>query len=148
MSMTPQQMQQMLAMYKQQFPQGQPAPPTPQQQQMQGINMATAGLGSGAPAGANRTAGGVNGAAQLIVGPGGLILLGARSGFVRSTTARAVFDADDFDYRLGTDEYVHHRKAASGRRVPKEDVQKAITHAYCVLQMATPAKHPNRLTTK
>ncbi len=66
MSMTPQQMQQMLAMYKQQFPQGQPAPPTPQQQQMQSINMATAGLGSGAPAGANRTAGGVNGAAQLI----------------------------------------------------------------------------------
>jgi phage RecT family recombinase len=80
-----------------------------------------------------------NGSASLIVGPGGLILLGARSGFVRSTTARCVFDADEFDYQLGSDEYVHHRKAPTGRRMPKEDVQKHITHAYCVLQMATPA---------
>jgi hypothetical protein len=64
MSMSPQQMQQMLAMYKQQFPQGQPA--TPQQQQLQGLNQVSAGLGAGPGAGTNKTAGGVNGAAQLI----------------------------------------------------------------------------------
>jgi hypothetical protein len=64
MSMTPQQMQMMLAMYKQQFPNGQPQ--TQQQQQLAGIDQATANLGAGAPAGTNRTAGGVNGAAQLI----------------------------------------------------------------------------------
>lgn len=64
MSMSPQQIQQLLAQYKQQFPNGQPM--TPEQQQMQGLNQVTAGLGAGAPAGTNRTAGGVNGAAQLI----------------------------------------------------------------------------------
>jgi hypothetical protein len=63
MSASPQDMQQLLAMYKQMFPNGQP---TPQQQQLAGINQATANLGAGAPAGTNRTAGGVNGAAQLI----------------------------------------------------------------------------------
>lgn len=66
MSMTPQQMQQMLAMYKQQFPQGQPAPLTPQQQQMQSLNQVSEGLAQGPGAGTNRTAGSVNGAAQLI----------------------------------------------------------------------------------
>jgi len=64
MSVSPQQMQQMLAMYQQQFPNGQPQ--TPAQQQLQGLNQASAGLGAGAPAGTNKTAGGVNGAAQLM----------------------------------------------------------------------------------
>lgn len=65
MSITPQQMEQMLAMYKQQFPSGQPAP-TPQQQQLQGLNSVSQSLGAGAPAGTNKTAGGANGAAQLM----------------------------------------------------------------------------------
>jgi hypothetical protein len=58
---SPEQMQQMLAMYKQQFPQ------SPQQQQLQGLNQVGAGLQGPLPAGANRTAGGINGASQLIV---------------------------------------------------------------------------------
>lgn len=56
MSADPQQMQQMLAMYKQLY--GNP--------QMNVLNQATQGLSSGAPAGTNRGAGAVNGAAQLI----------------------------------------------------------------------------------
>ncbi len=67
MSMSPQQMQQMLAMYKQQFPNGQPQPaPTPEQQQLQGLNQASQNLAAGPGAGTNKAAGGVNGAAQLI----------------------------------------------------------------------------------
>lgn len=67
MSVTPQQMQQMLAMYRQQFPgTGQPAPTVPQQQ-LQGLNQASAALGAGAPAGTNKTSGAVNGSAQLIM---------------------------------------------------------------------------------
>lgn len=67
MSMSPQQIQQMLAMYKQQFPAGgaQPAP-TLQQQQLQGLNQAGMNLAAGPGAGTNKSAGGVNGAAQLI----------------------------------------------------------------------------------
>jgi lipopolysaccharide biosynthesis regulator YciM len=64
MSMNPQQMQQMLAQYRQQFPGGMPAP---QQQQLQGIGQVQQGLQAGPGAGANKTAGGVNGAAQLMV---------------------------------------------------------------------------------
>lgn len=56
MSTSPQDMQQMLAMYKAFY--GNP--------QLQGMNQVQQSLGAGAPAGTNRTAGGVNGAAQLI----------------------------------------------------------------------------------
>jgi hypothetical protein len=61
---SPEQMQQMLAMYRQQFPNGQPSP---QQQQLQGLNQVGQGLQAPLPMGANRTAGGINGASQLIV---------------------------------------------------------------------------------
>lgn len=63
MSMSPQQMQQLLAQYKQQFPGGMPSP---EQQQLQAISQVQQGLAAGPGAGTNRTAGGVNGAAQLI----------------------------------------------------------------------------------
>src|SRR5277367_2082574 len=54
MSMTPQQMQQMLMLYQQQFPNGQPQTPlSPQQQQMQGLNQAGMGLAAGPGPGAN-----------------------------------------------------------------------------------------------
>ena len=65
MSSSPEQMQQMLAMYRQMFPNGQPQ--TPQQQQLQGLNQVSQGLQGPLPPGANRTAGGINGASQLIV---------------------------------------------------------------------------------
>lgn len=60
MSTSPQQMQQMLAAYKQMFPSG-------QQNQLSGFDAAQQFLAGGAPAGANRGAGAVNGASQLIV---------------------------------------------------------------------------------
>lgn len=63
MSMSPQQIQAMLAQYKQQFPGGMPSP---EQQQLQAISQVQQGLAAGPGAGTNRTAGGVNGAAQLI----------------------------------------------------------------------------------
>jgi hypothetical protein len=65
MSASPQQMQQLLALYRQQFPNGQPQ--TPAQQQLQGINQVGQGLAAGPGAGTNKTAGAVNGAAQLMV---------------------------------------------------------------------------------
>jgi hypothetical protein len=57
MSVSPAQMQQLLAGYN----------PTPQQQQMQGLNAAQQSLAGGAPAGTNRTAGVANGISQLLV---------------------------------------------------------------------------------
>jgi hypothetical protein len=56
MSADPQQMQQLLAMYRQMYPQN------AQQQAMQSAQQQ---LGQGAPAGTNRTAGGVNALSQL-----------------------------------------------------------------------------------
>jgi len=58
MSVTPQQMQQMLAMFKQQFPQG--------QQGQQGPAGFDSAPGAVMPQGINRSAGNVQGAAQLI----------------------------------------------------------------------------------
>lgn len=63
MSTNPQQMQQMLAAYKQMFPNGMPQ----QQSPLAGFDMAQQSLGAGAPPGSNRGAGAVNGAAQLMV---------------------------------------------------------------------------------
>jgi hypothetical protein len=59
MSASPQQMQALLALYKQQFPNGQTPAPS-------GYD-AIPTLPTSAPAGANKTAGGVNGAAQLVI---------------------------------------------------------------------------------
>jgi hypothetical protein len=60
MSVNPQQIQQMLAQYNQNF--------TPQQnQQLAGFDAAQAQLGQGAPMGTNRQAGAVNGASQLLL---------------------------------------------------------------------------------
>lgn len=65
MSMDPQMIQMLLARYKSQFPQqgaqqGQSNP-------LAGFDAAQQSLSAGAPPGTNRTAGGVNAAAQLIV---------------------------------------------------------------------------------
>jgi hypothetical protein len=58
MSMSPQQIQQMLAQYKSQFGGGSP---------LSGFDAAQQSLGMGASPGTNRTAGAVNGTSQLIV---------------------------------------------------------------------------------
>jgi hypothetical protein len=58
MSMSPQQIQQMLAQYKSQFGGASP---------LSGFDAAQQSLGAGAPAGTNRTAGAVNGVSQLMV---------------------------------------------------------------------------------
>lgn len=64
MSADPQQMQQMLAMYKALYPGGVPNQQAPQ---LQGFNTLQQNLGKGAPMGTNRTAGGVNAASQLMI---------------------------------------------------------------------------------
>lgn len=61
MSMTPEQIQQML-LYRQQFPGATPE----QAQQMQALNQLQQ-AGSQLPQGANRTAGGINAASQLVI---------------------------------------------------------------------------------
>lgn len=63
MSMNPQQMQQMLAMYKQQFPGGQPAPTLPPATPV-GYEGQQPALGTG---GINKTAGAAGGATQLLM---------------------------------------------------------------------------------
>lgn len=79
--------------------------------------------------------------AKLTVGPRGLIALAYRSGFVKSIVARAVFDGDEFDYNLGTNE-ITHRKTLDARR-PRDErgnllsAEKSISHAYVLIETTT-----------
>ncbi|HSM93424.1 MAG TPA: recombinase RecT [Anaeromyxobacteraceae bacterium] len=86
--------------------------------------------------------------AKLMVGPRGLIALAYRSGFVKSIVARTVFDGDEFDYNLGTNE-ISHRKALHGRRewtneetgqTRRPTAEQAITHAYVMIETTTDGK--------
>lgn len=65
---------------------------------------------------------------QLIVGFRGYIALALRSGSVRNLTAHCVFDGDDFDYALGTDQYVRHKPCGETRAI-------AVTHVYAVANL-------------
>lgn len=77
---------------------------------------------------------------QLIVGPGGLITLGHREGI--AAVAHEVFHGDEFDYDLGRD-WVHHKKATSGRRPPNPkdsgynaELVHRITHVWAKIKRA------------
>jgi recombinational DNA repair protein RecT len=78
------------------------------------------------------------------VGPGGLITLAHRAGFV--ATATCVFEADTFDYELGTGRFLRHKKATSSRRPepPKSkkddevraynmEIERRVVAAYAVI---------------
>jgi phage RecT family recombinase len=75
-------------------------------------------------------------AAQLIIGPRGLIALAYRAGFVRAVEARCVFEGDDFDYDFGAGS-LRHRKVEQGRRPPNRKPEDLITHAYCTISTTT-----------
>lgn len=79
------------------------------------------------------------GKAKLIVGPQGLIKLGYRSGFVKSAVARFVLDGDDFEYRLGSDEYIHHKRAST-RPLDPDGIWAALVAAYYVIETTTGGK--------
>lgn len=79
------------------------------------------------------------GKAKLIIGPQGLIKLGYRSGFVKSAVARFVLSGDEFDYRLGSDEHIHHRRAST-RPLDAESIWNALVAAYYVIETTTGGK--------
>ena len=66
---------------------------------------------------------------QLIIGYKGMEQLAYRSGLVASITARVVRQGDDFDFRFGSDEYIHH--------LPKAGVGGEVTHAYAIARLVT-----------
>lgn len=65
---------------------------------------------------------------QLIIGYRGMIDLARRSGQIKSLTARAVYEADEFSYSYGLDEHLNH--------VPSDsDDAGALTHVYAVAHL-------------
>lgn len=70
---------------------------------------------------------------QLIIGPRGLVKLMMNSGFVRKIEARAVREGDTFDYDLGDDGFIRHKKGPNNRDSP-------VTHAYAFIETTTGGK--------
>lgn len=67
----------------------------------------------------------------------GWITMGHREACVESITAQPVFLSDDFDYSLGTDAYVRHRKCT----VEPKDYWAELRGAYCIGTMTPSAAH-------
>lgn len=76
--------------------------------------------------------------ATFELGYPGAIELAMRSGNVRDIRARAVHERDEFEYQLGTEEFLRHVPA---RRDPGE-----LTHVYCVAVMADGSRHLEVMT--
>lgn len=70
---------------------------------------------------------------QLIIGPRGLVRLMMNSGFVRKIEARAVREGDAFDYDLGDEGFIRHKKGTNNREGP-------VTHAYAWIETTTGGK--------
>lgn len=64
---------------------------------------------------------------QFIIGYRGMLDLARRSGQIVSLTARAVRKGDEFSYRFGVDETIHH--------VPAEGDRGPITHVYAIAKL-------------
>lgn len=62
---------------------------------------------------------------QLIIGYKGIIELARRSGRIQSLYAEVVYEGDEFDYRLGLNRTLEHRRTPGSNR-------EKITHAYAV----------------
>lgn len=65
--------------------------------------------------------------AQLMIGYRGMIDLGWRSEKISLIDAKIVRGGDEFDYRYGTDKYLHHKRAESSERGK-------ITHVYSTIE--------------
>lgn len=70
---------------------------------------------------------------QLIIGPRGLVRLMMNSGFVKKIEARAVREGDTFDYDLGDEGFIRHKKGPNNR-------EGAVTHAYAFIETTTGGK--------
>lgn len=64
---------------------------------------------------------------QFIIGYRGMLDLARRSGQIVSLTARAVRKGDEFNYRFGVDETIHH--------VPADGDRGPITHVYAIAKL-------------
>lgn len=76
---------------------------------------------------------------QPVLGPQGVIKLAFRSGFVKSVDARAVFQGETFDYELGTDRFVKHKKNNKRPTDPKQ-AWNLLDYAYCVVELKDSAR--------
>lgn len=65
--------------------------------------------------------------AQFLPSYRGLVQLARQSGEIASITARAVRAGDEFDFSLGTDEYIRHKPLVSD-----DDEERAVTYVYAV----------------
>lgn len=63
---------------------------------------------------------------QFILGYKGMLALARRSGELSEVYADVVFEGDEFDYMLGTERYIHHK------RNPNRQADAPVTHAYAV----------------
>jgi len=70
---------------------------------------------------------------QVIIGYKGLLTLSYRSGLVKSVTARAVYENDDFRYSFGLDEVLEHTPATENRG--------QLTHVYAIARLKDGAVH-------
>lgn len=69
-----------------------------------------------------------------IMSPQGVVKLAYRSGFVLSIDARAVFKGEMFDYMLGSERWVKHKKANVRPTNPKM-AWELLEHAYCTIKL-------------
>lgn len=69
--------------------------------------------------------------ATFVTGYQGYMELARRTHGVSRITARAVFEHDDFDYELGTHDWIHHKPADTPERG-------ALTHVYGVAHLVSP----------
>jgi recombination protein RecT len=69
--------------------------------------------------------------ATLIIGYRGYIYMALRTGFVNDVGASVVYDGDDFDYRKGTDPYLHHKPVRDAAKRGK------VTAAYSIITYKT-----------
>lgn len=65
------------------------------------------------------------GDATFLPGYKGLIQLALRGGRVTKLVGRAVYEGDEFDYALGTEEFIRHRPATGAHKG-------ALTHTYAI----------------
>lgn len=63
----------------------------------------------------------------FMLGYKGLLELARRSGQLKRISAACVYQGDEFDYSLGTSEYIRHKPCGESRAV-------AVTHAYAVAE--------------
>lgn len=79
-----------------------------------------------------------------ILSPQGVIKLIMRSGYAKAVNARPVFDGETFDYLLGSEQWVKHKKAnkrtlavkdSRGQVAANSAAWEALAYSYCVIDL-------------